>query len=203
MNFIEALRRTWNLGFSAALAKPSASKQDAMLEADVQRVVAECEVDIRTAFETWAKDQWPADPPPVREFDGYYGDPILNDTWDAWQAASIQRVAAEYEAQPTSLPKDLQDAINHIHIVVSSSHLPGWKFNREAWAKVRAALNSAQTRSTTDGYFIGGPHATAIVHHIGHAEAVITALCGCTGDDADDYTVTDLAAAPQPPTEEP
>lgn len=44
-------------------------------------------------------------------------------------------------------------------------------------------------------YFIGGPHATAIVHDLHHADRVIEALCECTGDDEDDYTVTDLSTA--------
>lgn len=42
------------------------------------------------------------------------------------------------------------------------------------------------------GYFIGGPHAAAIVYHHGHIEPVIKALCEATGDTEDDYTATDL-----------
>ncbi len=44
------------------------------------------------------------------------------------------------------------------------------------------------------GYFIGGPHASAMVYSLDHAEPVIAALCSVTEDDPDDYTVTDLAA---------
>ena len=36
----------------------------------------------------------------------------------------------------------LQQAIDHVHVVVTSSHLPGWKENREAWAIIQAALRT-------------------------------------------------------------
>ena len=34
----------------------------------------------------------------------------------------------------------LQKAIDHVHVVVTSSHLPGWKENREAWSIIRKRL---------------------------------------------------------------
>ena len=34
----------------------------------------------------------------------------------------------------------LQKAIDHVHVVVTSSHLPGWKENREAWSSIRKRL---------------------------------------------------------------
>lgn len=48
-------------------------------------------------------------------------------------------------------------------------------------------------------YFIGGPNACAYVDKHEHVEAVITALCECTGDDSEDYTATDLLAAQENP----
>lgn len=53
-----------------------------------------------------------------------------------------------------------------------------------------------QAASVADGFFIGGPHATAVVYDLKHTESVIAALCSCTGDDADDYTVTNLSQPP-------
>lgn len=43
-----------------------------------------------------------------------------------------------------------------------------------------------------DGIFIGGPSASAIVYNRKFIESVIRALCEATGDDAEDYTATDL-----------
>lgn len=52
---------------------------------------------------------------------------------------------------------------------------------------------------TTLRYFISGPKACAYVDKPEHVEAVIKALCECTGDDSEDYTVTDLLAAQENP----
>jgi hypothetical protein len=48
-------------------------------------------------------------------------------------------------------------------------------------------------------YFIGGPSACAYVDEIGHIDEVIAALCKCTGDDIDEYTVTDLRGTKENP----
>lgn len=42
------------------------------------------------------------------------------------------------------------------------------------------------------GYFVSGPHASATVYDYDHIEPIIKTLCEITGDDADDYTATDL-----------
>jgi len=144
MNILDALRRAWNLGFSAALAKPPASQQGAMLEDAVQRVAAEYEVQ-RTK-------------------------PAVDSVGDSWPE------------------NDLPDGTE--------------RFGCMVYGPVRLKHGMklyAHPLDMAGGYFIGGPRATAIVHDIEHAEAVITALCQCTGDDADDYTVTDLSANPEKP----
>lgn len=41
MNIIDMLNEAWNMGFSAALAKPSAAVQGAMQRADVHRIFAQ------------------------------------------------------------------------------------------------------------------------------------------------------------------
>ena len=42
------------------------------------------------------------------------------------------------------------------------------------------------------GIFIGGPSASAIVFDAAHVELIIAALASHTGDDAEEYTATDL-----------
>lgn len=42
---------------------------------------------------------------------------------------------------------ELQRAIDHVHVVITSSHLPGWKDNRAAWETIRNTLN---TRAVED-----------------------------------------------------
>lgn len=45
---------------------------------------------------------------------------------------------------------ELQHAINHLHVVVTSSYLPGWKDNREAWQVVLDALSTREVVSGAD-----------------------------------------------------
>lgn len=35
----------------------------------------------------------------------------------------------------------LESALDHVHVVITSSHLPGWKQNREAWDVIRAHIS--------------------------------------------------------------
>lgn len=69
-----------------------------------------------------------------------------------------------------------------------------------AWYHARASEVVPEDRMTgptvQTGFFIGGPSATATVYEMEHAEKVIEALCACTGDSPDDYTVTDLSQPP-------
>lgn len=40
---------------------------------------------------------------------------------------------------------DLEKAVDMVHVVITSSHLPGWKQNRENWQAIRQHLRDQET----------------------------------------------------------
>lgn len=131
-----------------------------------------------------------------RVVDGYVMVPLNDDNWPP-----LQVVRAMLDCQDAD-PADGTESEGYY----------GLRAAIKEWADMRAAQpigadpaiqthagesvdrnKRAAQPKVPDGYFIGGPHASAMVYDMADAENVIAALAKRTGDDEDDYTVTSLA----------
>jgi hypothetical protein len=46
--------------------------------------------------------------------------------------------------------------------------------------------------NSLNGYFVSGPNSSVVVHDKNHIEPVIELMCKLSGDDSEDYTVTEI-----------